>query len=255
MAALAVATVFSRAPVVSLLGNEGRLGGLVSVVPTIGLAWMIATAAGGRPDRQRALLRVLALSAGVGACYLWLQQADVDLTTWLEPWDQPPRHPPGTLGNSNFSGAHMALGSIAGAWLALHTRGSKRVAWAVATALTLSAVGVSQSRGAMLAALVGLTVLALAGNRRRTSRRIIIASVVPLVALVVAATILVGEGDLDELIDSDTLADRIDLWQVALNGWRDHPVVGGGPDLYRLPSGRRGRRLAPSTPDSARWRA
>jgi O-antigen ligase len=232
LAALGVATVFSRAPVVSTLGNYGRLGGLATTVPVVVIAWTLAVGAAGRPDRQRGLLVTLALSGAVGAAYLWTQELDLDFADWVDSSNRDPSHPPGTLGNANFSGAHVAIGAVAAlAAVRLHQRRAQYLLAAVA-GFALTGVAVSQSRGAMIAAVVGLTVLALAGKTRLRS----IVALVGMAAgmIVLAGLLLVPDGDFGDLFDDSTGHDRLDLWGTALDGWTERPIVGGGPDLYRL---------------------
>jgi O-antigen ligase len=232
LAALGLATVFSRAPVVSALGNYGRLGGLATTVPVVVIAWALAVGAAGRPDRQRALLVTLALSGAVGAAYLWTQQLDLDFADWVDSSSRDPSHPPGTLGNANFSGAHVAIGAVAAlAAVRLHQRRAQYLLAALA-GFALAGVAVSQSRGAMVAAVVGLTVLALAGKTRWRS----IVALVGMAAgmIVLAGLLLVPDGDFGDLFDDSTGHDRLDLWGTALEGWTERPIVGGGPDLYRL---------------------
>lgn len=238
---MALATVVSRATTVSFFGTYGRLGGLSTLWAVVFLAWTVATGALGRNDRQRQLLTTMASSAALGACYLWFQQLGFDQVAWLEPWSAAPRHPPGTLGNSNFSGAHLALGTVAATWLALHRApgvrpGSSRlrVLWPAVVVLAGSGVGVSQSRGAALALGAGLLVVAGSTIGDRPRRRLLLGlgSLVVVGALVLA--VFVSRNDPPELLDAGTLGSRIDLWQVAFEGAVDRPLFGGGPDLYLL---------------------
>ena len=230
VAVLIVATLASRAPMVSFLGSYGRYGGLVTIVPAIALAWLFADGVGRSRRHRRQALVALALSGALGATYLWSQELGIDAWGWLEPWDQPPRHPPGALGNSNFSGAHLAIASMPALALAAQSRGRHRVVWGAAAALVLSGVAVSQSRGAMMAVGAGLIVLA-AG--RSTKRTLVVGAVVvgAAVGLVALAT---NDGGSDELFGTRTWDERLDLWEVALRGAADRPVLGGGPDLFRL---------------------
>ena len=230
VAVLVLATLTSRAPMVSLLGSYGRYGGLVTIVPAIGLAWLFADGVGRSERNRRHALMAIALSGLVGALYLWSQEVGVDAWGWLEPWDRPPRHPPGALGNSNFSGAHLALASMPALTLAARSRGRLGVVWGVVAALILSGVAVSQSRGAMLAVGAGLIVL---GARRSTRRTLVVAAVVAAAAVGVVA-LATNDGGSDELFGTRTWSERVDLWEVALRGAGDRPVLGGGPDLFRL---------------------
>lgn len=227
---LVVATVASRAPAVSALGSYGRYGGLATVVPAIGLAWLFAEGLGRSKRHRRQALVTVALSGLMGALYLWSQELGIDGWGWLEPWDQPPRHPPGALGNSNFSGAHLALASMPAMALAARSRGRTRMVWGAAAAAILSGVAVSQSRGAMLAVGAGLIVLATGRASRRT---LVIGAVVAAAAIGIVA-LATNDGGGDELFGTRTWGERVDLWEVALRGAGDRPILGGGPDLFRL---------------------
>lgn len=227
---LIVATLVSRAPMVSFLGSYGRYGGLVTVVPVIALAWLFADGVGRSRRHRRQALVALTASGVLGAIYLWSQELGIDAWGWLEPWEQPPRHPPGALGNSNFSGAHLAVASIPALALATQASGRRRLAWGAAAALVLSGVAVSQSRGAMMAVGAGLIVLA-AG---RSPKRTLVVGAVVVGAAVGIVALATNDGGSDELFGTRTWDERVDLWEVALRGAADRPLLGGGPDLFRL---------------------
>lgn len=227
---LGAATVASRAPMVSALGSYGRYGGLATIVPAIALAWLVMDGVGRSPTRRRQALMAVTVSGVLGAIYLWSQQLDVDAWSWLEPWDKAPRHPPGALGNSNFSGAHLAMAAMPALVLAARSRGRRRAIWAVAACVILSGVAVSQSRGAMLAVGAGLVVLA-AG--RSTARTLAVGAMIAAASIGVVA-LATNDGGSDELFGTRTWGERVDLWEVALRGAADRPVLGGGPDLFRL---------------------
>ena len=228
---LALTTATSRAPLVSLLGNYGRYGGLATTLPAIAAAWLLVGHLAGSRRRQRQLAGALVVSAGVGAVYLWAQQQGVDAFDWLEPWLTRPRHPPGALGNSNFSGAHIAMAVGPAAYLAITTTGRRRVAWTAMGILVLSGVAVSQSRGAMMAAAVALTVIAVTSSSRRS---LVTAGAIGAIAIVIALALSANDGGIEELLGANTWDERVDLWEVALEGAADRPVLGGGPDLYTL---------------------
>lgn len=228
---LVLTTVTSRAPLVSAFGSYGRYGGLATTVPAIAAAWLLVGHLAGSTRRQRQLAGALAISAGLGAAYLWAQQAGIDAFDWLEPWRTRPRHPPGALGNSNFSGAHLALAIGPVAYLAITTAGHRRVAWTSLGIVVLSGIAVSQSRGAMMAAAVGLIAIAATSS---TNRRVVGAGAFAAMVVVGAIALLANAGGLDELSGAATWGERVDLWEVALRGAADRPVLGGGPDLYAL---------------------
>ena len=227
---LAVATAASRAPAVSALGSYGRYGGLATIIPAIAIAWLFAEGLARSPRHRHHALGAIAVSGLLGALYLWSQQLGLDAWGWLEPWDQAPRHPPGALGNSNFSGAHLALAAMPTIALASSARGRARAVWVAVGAAVLSGVAVSQSRGAMLAVGAGLIVLAAGRSTRRT---LVIGALVSAAAIGIVA-LATNDGGSDELFGTRTWGERVDLWEVALRGAADRPILGGGPDLFRL---------------------
>ena len=82
----------------------------------------------------------------------------------------------------------------------------------------------------MLAVGAGLIVLAAGRSTRRT---LAIGAVVAAAAIGVVA-LATNDGGSDELFGTRTWSERADLWEVALRGAADRPVLGGGPDLFRL---------------------
>ncbi len=85
LAVLALTTVTSRSPEVSFLGLYGRYGGLVTVVPVVILALLLARAMAGAPARRSQAMVALVASAVAGAAYLWAQQLGIDWFGWLDP--------------------------------------------------------------------------------------------------------------------------------------------------------------------------
>lgn len=294
---LALSTVTSRAPVVSALGNYGRYGGLATTLPIIVLALLLAATAAESSRHRRQLAGAVVVSAVVGSAMLWVQQVDVtsvfgwQLPSWVRPWIDEPRHPPGLLGNSNFSGAHAALGIGPAVALARRDRRMAEIpdrarsgrparsvaawVWGGAAAVCATGVAITQSRGAIAATLTSLAAIAWVDERWR---RVVIAAVagavvigvmaatppavwVGALALLVAAgtwrasvrraavpavggAVIVGVGllvapqlpwigdEVDELLATATWDERVDLWEVALDGAAERPLLGGGPDLY-----------------------
>ena len=225
-----LATAWSRAPWVSLMGVYGRLGGLATLIPAVLAAWLLYGHLVSRPHRRGQLLGAIGVSAAIGGIYLVGQQLDLDSIVWLEGDGQTPEHPPGLLGNSNFSGAHVAMGVAPLAWKTATARGRWRYVWFAGGVVSLLGVAISQSRGAMIAAVAGLVVLVAASPRRPRWLPVAAATTV---ALVVGVALVAGDG-LDDLTDSTTSGERIDLWEIALRGVGDNPILGGGPDLYVL---------------------
>ncbi len=229
---LVLSTATSRAPMVSLLGQYGRYGGLVTTLPIIAVALMLARALAESPERRVQLLGAVVTSGVLGALYLVAQERGVDAFSWFEPWSARPRHPPGALGNSNFSGAHVALALGPALVLASERRGKVRVVLAVVVLVLLAGVGVSQSRGAIMAVLAACAVVV--ARSTPPMRRRLTAAVAGGLALLGLVAVATNDAGLTELVGTGTATERIDLWEVALEGAADRPILGGGPDLYTL---------------------
>lgn len=223
LGAVAVTTGWSRSPEVSFVGMYGRFGGLLTSIAVVSFSLAAAQLLMGRGDRQRQLLWAMALSGVIGAGYLVIQWAGWD---WFE-WG-PSQFPPGVMGNSNFSGAHAALGAVAALHLMSARSASRglRIVAVVATALTSAGVLISASRGAMLALVAGAAWL----GTRRPQWRQRLRERAPLVLLVAVLVVAVAAGS--ERFSAATVDQRLDVWEVALRGVPGHALVGGGPDLF-----------------------
>ncbi len=229
LAAVGLTVLTSRAPIVSLLGNYGRLGGYVTTMAVAALAWLLWEQMAGRDDRQRVLVTAIVLSACAGSLYMGAQQLNIESIGWLQPNGIAPNHAPGLLGNSNFSGAHAAMGVGPAVWLAARSRGNVRLLWVGAVALNLAGTAVSQSRGAMLATAVTLLLAAALLQVQARRLALVAAAMVALTGVVALATSNNGVAD---LVDPTTSDERLSLWEVSMRGMPDHLWLGGGPDLY-----------------------
>jgi O-antigen ligase/Tfp pilus assembly protein PilF len=149
----------------------------------------------------------------------------------------PTEIPFGTMGNSNFMGALLAGALPLALALAIEAaRPLARNLAAVASLLVGSALLLTRSRGAWIAAAVGLAAFGLllrhAERRPRGAGRVL---ALALAAAAVAAVALSVEergpvGHLASILDPGytTNAQRLAWWSDALRISRDHPVLGAG---------------------------
>jgi O-antigen ligase len=149
-----------------------------------------------------------------------------------------------SLGQSNSLAAYLALTIPVTAFLCWRSTGRLRVAAFVAFAAELVALVFTYSRGGYLAVLVMLPVAAIVGARdvRRNLRRVLgVAGVaVVLVALLWVAVRPVGaqlDRSWNRLVSSTDTGElsvrtHLDLWNVALDITRAHPLVGTGLETY-----------------------
>ncbi len=220
----------------SFLGINGRYAGVVPLLAVVVVAWGIVAFTWDRPTRLWSLVFAGAASAVLGTVAILASRAGVSL-----PGSPASPRPDGLLGNADFSGAHLALmlPLVLIARRRLPARLTTTV-WVVAGLLGVAIV-MTQSRGAMLAAIVGVAVLGLVEPDLVLRPVTIVASVLGAGAL---AVVLVGSavqwsgGNLPlpkgGLFGSGTLNSRVDYWAGATTIVGQHPLLGTGPDTFSL---------------------
>lgn len=122
-------------------------------------------------------------------------------------------------GNSNHFGFAALLGTLSGLYLTLETR---RWSWAGVTVVLAVALGLADSRSAIVAGVLGAVILFGAADRR--------------VGAVVSAVVVAGSGvvytspTFDAALASaaDRLAGRIELWRQTWRAATVDPVIGAG---------------------------
>lgn len=257
----AVSTVTSLSPRTSWRGAHESFAGLVTIA-----AYATVFCAVWALCRTTAHALALLGAAGVGtscaALYALAQLAGIDPVAWTRTHEfLGVTRVFGSMGNPNFLGALMAMSVPLAAALALRARRLGRngsaLLHAAAGALTIGALGASLSRGAWLAALAGVAVLA-AGvvrltEQRETRRRLVFAAAAALLAgaLGVAtvprartlATAMIGRVTLSLHQEARerpagglalSQDPRLALWSAAWGMFKEHPLVGVGLDAFQL---------------------
>lgn len=235
----AFATVFSISPDRSLLGINGRYEGLLPLLTMIVIAFCVVAFTWDWPERLWSLVYAGAASGLVGALAIVVMRLGVSIgpatvTSTLS-------RPNGLLGNPDFSGAHVAL-MLPLLWILVRRVPDRWiVALWLAVLVDVIGIGLTQSRGAFLAALVGLGVLGWLQRDLVTRAVTVIASVVAVGAIgviVLSAGLRWTGGDVplpsSGLLSGDTLTGRIDYWIGAAAIVRDRPLLGTGPDTFAL---------------------
>lgn len=231
------AVVASRAPAVSLLGQYRRLDGLVPLLLEVVVAVLVATSI--RERRRRAEGLVLALAAGTlpAASYVFVQRAGADPFDWLDADGGPIDLPYGLLGNSNFSGAHLAIALPSLVAVARWATGWRRGLALAAAAGAAAALWATDSRGAYVAALAGVAAAAaLLPGRVPRPVRLGLAALAAAAVLATLATAVTGStawaGPFEDahVLRSSTLEQRTELWRGTVGVIADHPLLGAGPD-------------------------
>ena len=243
LAAYGLATGFSIAPWVSLRGIHDRYNGLIAFALCEGIALTVAWVYARRPLQLREMAIVLALSSVLAAGYVILQFLRLDPLKWGPGASASflakanARHPPGTLGNSNYVGGTLAVMLPFVAWSAMSAvtrRG--RTLWLAGTMLQALAVWLSRSRGGLFGAIVALGVLAYVNRawlRTFTGGSIGLRPIaVGVLALVLVLAPVVSRARLAEVGDSLTAVRRWQYWRGAAAVFRAHPIVGTGPDTF-----------------------
>ena len=226
VAVVVLATVFGIAPALSFWGAPFRFAGAVTWMLWAVVAVVGATLAGRDPRLRLRFADILAVAMVVQAVVAGLQRAGIDPFDIESDLDRSRAW--GTLGNASVLGAlsAFALPVLVGT-AGPGTTGLRR-GGALAAIITLALAG---SRGAALGGLVGLVVLAVA---RRDLRRPAAAAGVVLVigVLVVPGTSerVVGGSELA----SATASGRLELWERSLPLVVDRPLLGSGPETFRI---------------------
>lgn len=195
-----------------VFGVHGRFQALVALGIVAVAGWAGATAA----DRVRSVGWALVGSLSVVSAVV-IGQVLVGA------------EPVATMGNSVLAGSWLALATTGAAALGRVERGPMRaVAWSVAAVGGL-ALGLTGSRGALLGALAGLGVVAVAGRAARTRWAV----------LALTAALLAGAaagGTLGRLTPTEltggSVASRLEIWKVGGAMVLDRPLIGSGPGRF-----------------------
>lgn len=236
MLMLVVATATADNPVLSLVGQHSRYGGLLSYLGyvVLFLACLRLYTASTAPGIARALL----IGLGLVTAYGLVQVLGWDPYSWSSGRDAPVFS---TLGNTNFAAAYVAITSPVAAAVALSPARSRNARGAAGVLLAAGLVYIlaTQASQGVLAVGAGLFVVALASwlRRRRAGsgrtarpappRPAQVGALVVALAAVVAAALFVGP----DLLRSG--GERVQFWQAALASTADHPALGTGLDSFR----------------------
>lgn len=226
----AVAAVFGSDGLYAWIGTPERHFGVLTWVLVL-LCWW-AGRSFDAAQRRVVLTSAMATGAALGA---W---AGAEALGW-----EPLRlvgigdRPVGTLGSSAFLGAVAALLAPIGIGWASSTDASRRtrVAAAMASTLGLVALAASGARAALFGAGV-VALLAFAVRRNRGAIVVVGASV----SLVVVVALATGAGGRVSAVASDREGGahgRLDEWRIATRVVAAHPIIGTGPEGYRIAFG------------------
>jgi O-antigen ligase len=206
----ALSATWSSAPTSSLHDAER---GLIYVAAL--LAYLLLT----EKETSRTLLAGVAVGAIVVAGYGLGDRIATGSTTESDPVSGTRLIEP--LGYANALAILGAIGIVLAlglAWSAA-TRG-ERIVWVLGVPLLAAALALTESRGTVLALVVGLAVFA----HTRSRHPLVLATVgVVLVTVVVGAVVAVDRA----------LGSRVDYWHVAWDEYEDNPVLGSGAGTFQ----------------------
>ena len=144
----------------------------------------------------------------------------------------------GPIGDPNFFGAILAFGIPLGVHRFYDARGPRLLAWGAVLALLLFGLAATQSRGGMIAMLIGVAVLLPFLSRVQVSVTLLIG-----VLAVMAVATTLDQAQLDRLsgvfdavaaeggVDRATEG-RLASWQVAWKLFAENPLLGVGPGNF-----------------------
>ena len=232
---------------VGLLGNYGSYDGLFSVA-CFGVVAMTAAEALDADGVRRALGTFAFCGGVVVVVYGLIQLHDIevggpkwDFITWTSGSFAQDFF--STFGNPNHLGGYLAMVLPAVLVLGL---GAKRWPWRAASGLLALAVLIelvrTAARGAWVAAVAALVVLAVLLAPELKRRAVLsTASIAGVVVVAAAGMAVKGKRFLAQPLSSlfqtggtSSVEQRIEIWKAALRMALDHPVTGIGPDAFAL---------------------
>lgn len=230
---VAVATVTSIGRVDSLFGSYERYGGLLPLLVHVAFGALLVVAFRGRPDRQALVPPAVTVAATAVAAYVLLQTAGIDFVQWQEASGADVRYQAGSMGNSDFAGGLLGIAVPFAVVTAVRMQGRRRWVAAVATAVIVVGLVATRSRGGLAAALVGLGVLAFL-ERRRIPRRVRLASLLGVVAVVAVVALRPGPVEQSGLLRTASFEVRAREWAGAVEVFLERPILGTGPDTFEF---------------------
>lgn len=239
-----LSALLSISPLTSIMGTYQRYEGLSSML-IYGILLFLSVQYFNSEERRLALAKALIAGAVLVAGYGIIQALEIDPVHWGASSFEMSRTF-STLGNPIILGGYLAVALTAAIVLAISSSSTVEAApWAVAGIAIAVPLATSLSRGAWIAALMGIAAalaFALRGREKAWAR---MGRAVAIVAVVAAGgfAILVLAGNASEsgsrLLSlaqplTGSITSRIEIWRSALSMIKSRPLLGFGPDTFKL---------------------
>lgn len=234
-----VSAVAGVHPPTAFFGDSYQHQGLLAWLG-YGLFWFLVVQTISTKKHATLAAWVLTLTGMMVAFYDLVQILWIDTTAWgVDKWMA--NRGISTLGNPNHLGGYLVVPLVLAVSLSFAAEGRLRKTVAGVTAVSCAAaIALTLTRGSWVAALVGLGVLSVAIVRSRDGRAKWSAAV--------TAAVLVGGAGLAWLVRPELMAGvlrrlqasatggsgRSTIWGEAVRVIADRPLLGAGPDSYRL---------------------
>jgi len=236
-----LATVFSANVTKSIWSNFERMEGLITYLHLFGY-FLVLT---GLFQTKQIWHRFFATSVGVSAAVSLY--ALTQFFGWAEIHQSGVRLD-ATLGNATYLAVFMLFNIFLAAFLWLQAGTTKPVKWLYGASIILNIFVLynTATRGAILGALAGLAVVALLAVILKSGRsRKIGAGAIIALAVLAGGFWLARDSQIVQSspvlsrfagisLDDTTTQSRFLIWQMALKGVADRPILGWGPDNFQL---------------------
>lgn len=236
LASAVVSTGMSLSPRISWWGETTSYAGLAMMLAAA-VMYFAAGRLGSSPAHIEHLVLACVLAGLVAAAFSFLQMAGVDSVGWQFTSNAGAfMRPFGTMGHPNHQGALLAMVLP----LVLGLAGPGRQRWLVVTGLVLVVgLAVTVSRGAWLGWAAAMVIWGAVRLRSYGFRVPVRKTIYGLAAGVLTLSVLVWWGPQgilsglhDRVANMTSAMSRLHIWDTSLRIFRDHPVLGVGPDMF-----------------------
>jgi len=240
-----LSTVFSVSVPTSIVGKYHRYEGLLTFLAYASV-YFLAMQVIRTPQQRRSLARTITLTAAVIAGYGVLQYLGLDPVRWGDfPWE--PNRSFSTLGNPDLLGGYLVLPLGIGPALALTERDARwRLLYFVSLVMIVAGWVTAFTRGAWIGGAAGLFLVGLLTYRHRIRPRAVdlaLLGAAGIAAAVVAVRSLSSPSEVTNVakrlasifsFGEGSAQTRMEIWQSAWRAIQERPLVGHGPDTFRL---------------------